>query len=122
MWAANLFHGGSAITDRGRTRHSQVTHYYFEDCLYYLPIASDPFVNRLCLREVVDIASGEFIPHRYRGRELQLTRARNVLQYPRPLPDGIQPPSDWLSVPAKMVHGLDKTLESLFGKRTDSQS
>ena len=26
--------------DKGRTRHSQVTHYYFEGCQYYQPLSS----------------------------------------------------------------------------------
>ena len=30
VWAAHLIHGGSTQRDRSRTRHSQVTHYYFE--------------------------------------------------------------------------------------------
>jgi hypothetical protein len=40
IWAANLLHGGSAHRDKGRTRHSQVTHYYFEGCQYYSPLSS----------------------------------------------------------------------------------
>jgi len=40
IWAANLLHGGSAHYDKGRTRHSQVTHYYFEGCQYYQPLSS----------------------------------------------------------------------------------
>jgi phytanoyl-CoA dioxygenase PhyH len=30
LWAAHLIHGGSPQKDTNRTRHSQVTHYYFE--------------------------------------------------------------------------------------------
>jgi ectoine hydroxylase-related dioxygenase (phytanoyl-CoA dioxygenase family) len=37
VWAANLLHGGSRQRDKGRTRHSQVTHYFFESCQYYTP-------------------------------------------------------------------------------------
>jgi ectoine hydroxylase-related dioxygenase (phytanoyl-CoA dioxygenase family) len=37
VWAANLLHGGSPQRDKRRTRHSQVTHYFFEDCQYYTP-------------------------------------------------------------------------------------
>ncbi len=40
IWASNLLHGGSAHRDKGRTRHSQVTHYYFEGCQYYQPLSS----------------------------------------------------------------------------------
>ncbi len=35
IWYANLLHGGAAQTDLSRSRHSQVTHYYFENCTYY---------------------------------------------------------------------------------------
>lgn len=40
IWHANLLHGGAAQTDLSRSRHSQVTHYYFEDCQYYTPMHS----------------------------------------------------------------------------------
>jgi ectoine hydroxylase-related dioxygenase (phytanoyl-CoA dioxygenase family) len=40
IWSANLLHGGSVHRDKGRTRHSQVTHYYFEGCQYYQPLSS----------------------------------------------------------------------------------
>ena len=41
IWSANLLHGGSPLKDKARTRHSQVTHYFFEDCKYYTPLASN---------------------------------------------------------------------------------
>jgi ectoine hydroxylase-related dioxygenase (phytanoyl-CoA dioxygenase family) len=40
IWAANLLHGGAIQHDKTRTRHSQVTHYFFENCRYYTPILS----------------------------------------------------------------------------------
>jgi Phytanoyl-CoA dioxygenase (PhyH) len=40
IWAANLWHGGSPRTDRNRSRHSQVTHFFFEGCRYYTPLYS----------------------------------------------------------------------------------
>lgn len=40
IWAANLLHGGAPHTDRRRTRHSQVTHYFFQNCQYYTPLFS----------------------------------------------------------------------------------
>ena len=42
IWHANLLHGGAAQTDLTRSRHSQVTHYYFEDCEYFTPMNSGP--------------------------------------------------------------------------------
>jgi hypothetical protein len=38
IWAANLLHGGSPQNDKSRTRHSQVTHYFFEGCRVYTPM------------------------------------------------------------------------------------
>jgi hypothetical protein len=37
IWASNLLHGGAPQRDKDRTRHSQVTHYYFEGCRHYRP-------------------------------------------------------------------------------------
>jgi ectoine hydroxylase-related dioxygenase (phytanoyl-CoA dioxygenase family) len=41
IWAANLLHGGAEQRDRERTRHSQVTHVFFEGCKYYTPMLSE---------------------------------------------------------------------------------
>lgn len=45
IWAANLLHGGHEWLDKSLTRHSQVTHYFFEDCRYWRPGLSgdDPY-------------------------------------------------------------------------------
>ena len=40
IWHANLLHGGAPQNDPNRSRHSQVTHYYFEGCKYYTPLNS----------------------------------------------------------------------------------
>lgn len=42
IWHANLLHGGARQNDPQRTRHSQVTHYFFDDCRYYTPMFSKP--------------------------------------------------------------------------------
>ncbi len=70
VWAANLHHGGSAVVDESRTRQSQVTHYYFSDCVYYSPQGTDLVAGTLQLRDVRDLRSGEMVPHVYRGRVL----------------------------------------------------
>jgi ectoine hydroxylase-related dioxygenase (phytanoyl-CoA dioxygenase family) len=41
VWASNLLHGGATQRDRSRSRHSQVTHVFFEGCRYYTPMLSD---------------------------------------------------------------------------------
>lgn len=40
IWHANVLHGGADQADMSRSRHSQVTHYYFEGCKYYTPLES----------------------------------------------------------------------------------
>ncbi len=40
IWHANLIHGGEGHWDATRSRHSQVTHYYFADCQYFTPMLS----------------------------------------------------------------------------------
>lgn len=58
IWSANLLHGGSLRTDPTRTRWSQVTHYYFADCIYYTPAFSDEPLGRLDLRAITNAATG----------------------------------------------------------------
>lgn len=70
IWSANLFHGGSRILDTQRTRLSQVTHYYFEGCVYFTPLFSDFDVGRLSTRRVLDVRTRETAPHHYAGVEL----------------------------------------------------
>ncbi len=70
IWASNLLHGGSPIRDQARTRHSQVTHYYFEDCLYYQPMCSDPFLGKIHWLDKRDIRTGKTFPQVYNGQRL----------------------------------------------------
>lgn len=65
IWSANLFHGGSAIIDKNRTRLSQVTHYYFEDCCYMTPIREKQ--GRPYIREVYDFSTDAFVKQRMNG-------------------------------------------------------
>ncbi|MEM7223826.1 MAG: phytanoyl-CoA dioxygenase family protein [Pseudomonadota bacterium] len=67
IWSANLLHGGAPQKDPSRSRHSQVTHYYFEDCCYYTPLASDVIAGRVYFRDIVNIATGELEPNSYGG-------------------------------------------------------
>jgi hypothetical protein len=68
IWAANLLHGGSRQRDARRTRWSQVTHYYFDNCCYYTPLLSDPFAGKIFFRDMVDISTGRRMPNAYCGR------------------------------------------------------
>jgi len=40
IWHANVLHGGAEQKQMTRSRHSQVTHYFFEGCKYYTPMES----------------------------------------------------------------------------------
>ncbi|MES2159348.1 MAG: phytanoyl-CoA dioxygenase family protein [Pseudomonadota bacterium] len=71
IWCANLLHGGSRQNDPCLTRWSQVTHYYFDDCIYYTPAFSDEAIGQLDLRKLVAISDGQPRPNRYMGREIK---------------------------------------------------
>ncbi len=75
IWSANLAHGGTEIRDRRRTRLSQVTHYYFEGCMYYTPMLSEPFMKSIDFRteRLKDIRTGVPIPHYFNGNPVQHT-------------------------------------------------
>jgi hypothetical protein len=71
IWAANLLHGGDRHRDPARTRWSQVTHYFFDDCAYYTPLLSDPFYGSIFFRTgLIDISTGRRMPNRYVGRDV----------------------------------------------------
>jgi hypothetical protein len=71
IWAANLLHGGAAQKDINRTRYSQVTHYYFDDCCYYTPLGSVPFLGAIEFRNnIIDISTGRHVPNKLNGTEV----------------------------------------------------
>ena len=76
IWSANLLHGGSRQEDPTLTRWSQVTHYYFEDCIYYTPSFSDEALGNLQLREIRAISDGKLRPNRYQGEVLEAALKR----------------------------------------------
>jgi len=70
IWSANLLHGGAPHHDKTRTRHSQVTHYFFEDCVYYTPLSSLESLGIMDQREIKDIGTGKIIPNSTNGMVL----------------------------------------------------
>ncbi len=70
IWSANLLHGGSRQNDPRLTRWSQVTHYYFDDCIYYTPAFSDETLGNLAMRTISAISDGKPRPNRYLGEEI----------------------------------------------------
>lgn len=70
IWSAGLVHGGTPVRRPGSTRWSQVTHCYFQDCLYYVPIYSNRAIGDLYLKKVADVTTGRPVRQVYRGLEL----------------------------------------------------
>ncbi len=70
IWAANLLHGGDIHLDRGQTRWSQVTHYYFEGCSYYTPMATDAPFGGVKYRKPIDVRTGKQVLNIYNGRQV----------------------------------------------------
>jgi hypothetical protein len=98
IWAANLLHGGSVQHDPKRTRWSQVTHYYFNDCIYYTPAYSDEPLGLLDLRTIVDLETDQLKPNLYLGQPIEadvevkarrslFPRIRKRMKTPPGLPD-----------------------------------
>lgn len=80
IWTANLLHGGSRQTDLRLTRWSQVTHYYFEDCIWYTPAFSDEALGRLQLREPVAITDGVQRRNSWLGEAVRPARRGGLLK------------------------------------------
>lgn len=72
IWSSNLIHGGEKILKAGSTRWSQVTHYYFEDCLYFTPMHSDFLTGELFHREIRNLVTGEFVDQSFNGKTFSL--------------------------------------------------
>lgn len=70
IWTSNLLHGGSLHKNPALTRWSQVTHYYFENCVYYAPRMSDTMVGRIHLKRPVDVETGQRVNQTYLGTKL----------------------------------------------------
>jgi hypothetical protein len=86
IWTANLLHGGSMQNDMRLTRWSQVTHYYFADCIYYTPAFSDEPLGRLDLRTIRNIATGGIEPNVYLGEKVSRVDAepaKRAWRWPR---------------------------------------
>lgn len=85
IWCANLLHGGSRQINPCATRWSQVTHYYFDDCIYYTPAFSDEVIGALELRQITAINDGVLRPNKYLG---SLITSATGLASPSPTPGG----------------------------------
>ncbi|NET27874.1 MAG: phytanoyl-CoA dioxygenase [Okeania sp. SIO1I7] len=133
IWAANLLHGGSLVLDKNRTRYSQVTHYYFSDCMYYIPLLSDPFLHRIHLKEVRNIMTEKVVDHIYNGEKIevnpeqyeierlkyQLLQFQEELEKLRPMAMESQ---DELTVLKPQLQTVESELEKLRSQLYDYQT
>jgi Phytanoyl-CoA dioxygenase (PhyH) len=87
IWSANLLHGGAAQRDLTRTRYSQVTHYYFENCSYYTPLGSVPFHGAVQFRNITDISTGKPVPNLLNGVEI----SKDQIAYAAPAKHSFRP-------------------------------
>ena len=71
IWSSKLIHGGSPVRKPGSTRWSQVTHYFFEDCIYLTPQFSDMIAGEYFLRSLTNIKTGEPVEHRFNGAKVE---------------------------------------------------
>lgn len=76
IWASNVVHGGMPRLDPKRTRWSQVTHYFFADCVCYVPLYSEPAAGEFFLREVKNFSGSGLVEQSYNGHPFQAVPAR----------------------------------------------
>ena len=87
IWAANLLHGGGPHLDKSKTRYSQVTHYYFQDCAYYTPLGSLPYLGAIQYYDrLVDIKSGNIVQNKINNIAIQ-ERLIKELDHKARIPD-----------------------------------
>jgi len=77
IWSSDILHGGKRVTRAGSTRWSQVTHFYFADCLYYAPVYSDLFAGELRLKDITDLNTMEPVTHTYDGEPVSISPIGN---------------------------------------------
>jgi len=71
IWASNLIHGGSKMKNKGFTRNSQVTHYFFEDCAYTTTCSNDVFAGQVRYLEIANILTGKKVPNIVSGEIIE---------------------------------------------------
>jgi hypothetical protein len=81
VWTANLFHGGEPVLNSSRTRYSQVTHYYFDRCLYFSPLWSNLHGGRVMYKKVFDIASDHYVSSYYNGKPFRLPLTAHAREF-----------------------------------------
>lgn len=120
IWAANLLHGGGKQKDPSRTRWSQVTHYYFDNCVYYTPVRSDPMYGKIFYRSMVDVVTGEPRRNRYNDWEVPTSVIERSMQsqFSPQLPPSFDAAAYLRANPDVAAAGVDAARHYLaFGRR-----
>lgn len=102
IWSSNIIHGGRPVLRTGSTRWSQVTHFFFEDCIYYQPHSSEIPTGELRMLDVVDLNTLERVEPSYNGKKVWVqplgnTRSRLSMS-PLP-PEPADAPDDPMPAP-----------------------
>jgi len=82
IWTSNVVHGGGTIMDKTRTRWSQVTHYFFDDCVYTTPLANNAAKGKILIRDILDISTGKIVQNKFHGIPLTDEDIKNVTPKP----------------------------------------
>lgn len=82
IWCSNIIHGGSKVEKEGSSRWSQVTHYFFADCIYYTPMLSNMVTNELFLRlNLINMRTGKLAQQSYNGQQLSYIKTARSDKY-----------------------------------------
>ncbi|HEX2785679.1 MAG TPA: phytanoyl-CoA dioxygenase family protein [Ilumatobacteraceae bacterium] len=96
IWSANLVHGGKPIVDVGRTRWSQVTHYFFDGCVYVTPLYSDPELGEWFVRaDLENIATGQRAVQSYNDEPVFLEDLGNGRTRIHRTPNSARSAAEW---------------------------
>ncbi|RVU26991.1 phytanoyl-CoA dioxygenase family protein [Sandaracinomonas limnophila] len=80
IWSSNIIHGGSPVLKEGTSRYSQVTHYFFKDCLYYTPMNSNTLTGEWAMRtSLKNMRNGNIESTTYNGIQPNLVRSYKKL-------------------------------------------
>ena len=120
IWSSNIVHGGRPIRRAGSTRWSQVTHYYFADCIYYAPRYSDLLAGELYLKDVTDIGTGEPVPHVSAGSRLSIERLASGRSRVRAVPTGGEPGAEATAVTVSATDRVEQLERALADARSEA--
>lgn len=69
-----------ALVDKTKTRQSQVTHYFFDDCAYTTPLDNNAAKGKIL--DILDISTGKIVNNKFCGVDLNDEEIKNVTPKP----------------------------------------